>query len=154
MRARRSWPRAGLADYLSAQGSGLRTRQTKGSPHAPEIPTPTPAVNLRFDINCLARGLEGRGDNRRQEDVTHAWCRIALAIFVNLLLAALLCPLSEREVKVLMAQGAGDEDLTFVQSELHAEIHLESMFEIGQNTQDREQIIMHESVVSISGSPC
>ena len=38
--------------------------------------------------------------------------------------------------------------------ELHSEIHLESMFESGQNTQDREQMIMHESVVGISGSPC
>ena len=36
----------------------------------------------------------------------------------------------------------GDEDLAFVQSELHAEIHLESMFESGQNTQDREQIVV------------
>ena len=82
--------------------------------------------------------------------MTQAWSRVALPIFINLC----LCPLRKRKVKVLMAQGAGDEDLTFVQSELHAEIHLESMFEIGQNTQDREQIIMHESVVSISGSPC
>ena len=44
---------------------------------------------MRFDINCLA-------------GVTHAWCHIALAIFVNLL----PCPLREHEVKVLMAQGA------------------------------------------------
>ena len=72
----------------------MRTRQTKGSPHAPENPTPTPAVNLRVDIDCLelAQGLEGkvcppvgkgekhpkqfpldasgRGDDRRQEGVT------------------------------------------------------------------------------------
>ena len=47
-----------------------------------------------------------------------------------------------------------DEDLAIVQSQLHAEIHLEGMFEGGQNAKDREQIIMHESVVSISGSPC
>ena len=82
-----------MADDLSAQGSGLRARQTKGSPHAPEISTPTPAVNLRFDIDCLAQGLQGkgrvcvgkdekkpkqfpvdasgRGDDRRQEGVTH-----------------------------------------------------------------------------------
>ena len=31
---------------LSAQGSGLCARQAKGSSHAPEIPTPTPAVDL------------------------------------------------------------------------------------------------------------
>ena len=43
------------------QGSRLCARQTKGSPHAPEIPTRTPAVNLRFDIDCLAQGLEGKG---------------------------------------------------------------------------------------------
>ena len=42
--------RARAADDLSAQGSGLRARQTKGSSHAPEIPTPTPAVNLRFNV--------------------------------------------------------------------------------------------------------
>ena len=36
-----------MADDLSARGSGLRARQTKGSPHAPENLTPTPAVNLR-----------------------------------------------------------------------------------------------------------
>ena len=47
-----------MADYLSAQGSGLRARQTKGSPHAPEIPTPTPAVNLRFNIEGLTKGHE------------------------------------------------------------------------------------------------
>ena len=50
-----------MADYLSAQGSGLRPRQTKESPHAPEIATPTPAVNLRFDIDRLAQGLEAKG---------------------------------------------------------------------------------------------
>ena len=33
--------RAGLADDLSAQGSGLRARKNKGSPHAPEKQTPT-----------------------------------------------------------------------------------------------------------------
>ena len=27
----------------------------QGSPHAPEIPSPTPAANLRFDIDCLAQ---------------------------------------------------------------------------------------------------
>ena len=47
-----------MADDLSAQGSGLRARQTKGSPHAPEKLTPTPAVNLRVDIYFLAQGLE------------------------------------------------------------------------------------------------
>ena len=56
--------RTALADDLSAQGSGLRARQTKGSPHAPEIPTPTPAVNHRFDIDCLAHGLEGNDQER------------------------------------------------------------------------------------------
>ena len=63
MGARRSWPRARSADYLSAQGSGLRARQPKGSPHAPEMPTPTPAVavNRRVDIHGLAQGLEGTG---------------------------------------------------------------------------------------------
>ena len=44
-------PRARAADDLSAQGSGLRARQTKGGSHAPEIPTPTPAVNLRFNVD-------------------------------------------------------------------------------------------------------
>ena len=42
----RSRPRARAVGDLSAEGSGLRARQTKGGPHAPEIPTPTPAVNL------------------------------------------------------------------------------------------------------------
>ena len=50
-----------MADDLSAQGSGLRARQTKGSPHAPENPTPTPAVNLRVDIDGRAHGLQGKG---------------------------------------------------------------------------------------------
>ena len=54
-------PRARAADDLSAQGSGLRARQTKGGSHAPEIPTPTPAVNLRFNIDGLTKGLEGVG---------------------------------------------------------------------------------------------
>ena len=40
---------------------GLRARKTMGSPHAPENPTPTPAVNLRVDIDGLAQGLEGKG---------------------------------------------------------------------------------------------
>ena len=43
-----------------------------------------------------------RGDDRRQEGVTQAWSRVALPIFINLR----LCPLREREIKVLMAQGA------------------------------------------------
>ena len=47
-----------MADDLSAQGSGLRARQTKRSPHAPENITPTPTVNLRVDIHFLAQGLE------------------------------------------------------------------------------------------------
>ena len=46
------------ADDLSAEGSGLRQRQTKGGPHAPELPTPTPAVNLRFNIEGLTNGDE------------------------------------------------------------------------------------------------
>ena len=57
-------PRARAADDLSAQGSGasgLRARQTKGGSQAPEIPTPTPAVNLRFNIDGLTKGLEGVG---------------------------------------------------------------------------------------------
>ena len=29
--------------------------------HAPEDPTPTPAVNRRVDIHGLAQGLEGTG---------------------------------------------------------------------------------------------
>ena len=33
----------------------------QGSPHAPEIPTPTPAVNLSFNIEGLAKGLERTG---------------------------------------------------------------------------------------------
>ena len=41
---------------LSAQGSGLRARQTKGGLHAPEIPTPTPAVDLSFNIEGLTNG--------------------------------------------------------------------------------------------------
>ena len=48
-----------MADDLSAQGSGLRARQTKRSPHAPG--TPKPAVNLRVDIVFLAKGLEEAG---------------------------------------------------------------------------------------------
>ena len=81
-----------MADDLSAQGSGLRARQTKRRPHAPEEHTPTPGANLRVDINFLAKGREeeaglsvgkevqqprqftvdasGRGDDRRQEGVT------------------------------------------------------------------------------------
>ena len=54
-------PRARAADDLSAEGSGLRARQTKGGPHAPEIPTPTPAVNLRFNIEGLTKGHEAVG---------------------------------------------------------------------------------------------
>ena len=54
----RARPRARAADDLSAEGSGLRARQTKGGPHAPEIPTPTPAVNLRFNIEGLTNGYE------------------------------------------------------------------------------------------------
>ena len=50
---------------LSAQGSGLRARQTKGGPHAPEIPTPTPAVNLR--LNILIIGFEGAGGLERND---------------------------------------------------------------------------------------
>ena len=34
--------------------------------------------------------------------MTQAWSRVALPIFINLC----LCPLRERKVKVLMAQGA------------------------------------------------
>ena len=44
----------------------------------------------------------GRGDDRSQEGVTQAWSRVALPMFINLR----LCPLREREVKVLMTQGA------------------------------------------------
>ena len=43
-----------------------------------------------------------RGDDRRQEGVTQAVGRVALPIFINLHLS----PLIEREIKVLMAQGA------------------------------------------------
>ena len=78
----------------------MGARQPKGGPHAPEIPTPTPAVNLRFNIEGLAKRLEGtgglfvgegeekpkqhsvdasgRGDDRRREGVTQAWGRVAL----------------------------------------------------------------------------
>ena len=54
-------PRARAADDLSAQGSGLRARQAKGGSHAPEIPTPTPAINLRFNIDGLTKGRERVG---------------------------------------------------------------------------------------------
>ena len=54
-------PMARAADDLSAQGSGLCARQAKGSSHAPEIPTPTPAVNLRFNIDGLTKGRERVG---------------------------------------------------------------------------------------------
>ena len=54
-------PRARAADDLSAQGSGLCARQAKGSSHAPEIPTPTPAINLRFNIDGLTKGRERVG---------------------------------------------------------------------------------------------
>ena len=71
-----------------------RKTQNQGKPHVPEKLTPTPAVNLRVDIDCfeLAQGLEGkvcpsvgkgekhpkqfpldasgRGDDRRQQGVT------------------------------------------------------------------------------------
>ena len=50
-----------LADDLCAQGSGVRARQTKRSPHAPEERPPTPAVNLRVDMHLLAKGLEEAG---------------------------------------------------------------------------------------------
>ena len=43
-----------------------------------------------------------RRDDRRQEGVTQAVGRVALPIFINLHLS----PLIEREIKVLMAQGA------------------------------------------------
>ena len=43
------------------QGSDLRTRQTKGSPHAPEKLAPTPAQNLRGDIHFLAHAQEETG---------------------------------------------------------------------------------------------
>ena len=36
-------------------------RQAKGSSHAPEIPTPTPAINLRFNIDGLTKGRERVG---------------------------------------------------------------------------------------------
>ena len=83
---------------------GLRARKTMGSPHAPENPTPTPAVNLRVDIDGRAHGLEGkgslfvdkdekqpkqfagdasgRGDDCRQEGVAHAWSSVTLPIFM------------------------------------------------------------------------
>ena len=51
-----------MADDLSAQGSGLRARQTKGSPHAPEELTPTPAVNPRVDIDCLENAFKNPRD--------------------------------------------------------------------------------------------
>ena len=57
----RARPRARAADDLSAQGSDLCARQAKGSSHAPEIPTPTPAVNLRFNIDGLTKGRERVG---------------------------------------------------------------------------------------------
>ena len=51
---------AGFAENLSAQGSGLCTRQAKGSPHAPEKPAPPPAVSLRVDIDSLIQSLEAK----------------------------------------------------------------------------------------------
>ena len=54
-------PRARAADDLSAQGSDLCARQAKGSSQAPEIPTPTPAINLRFNIDGHTKGREGVG---------------------------------------------------------------------------------------------
>ena len=39
----------------------MRARQTMGGAHAPEIPTPTPAVNLRFNIDGLTKGRERVG---------------------------------------------------------------------------------------------
>ena len=112
----------GLADDLSAQDSvSLRARQTKGSPHAPEDTTQTPAVDLRVEIDGLAQGLEGkgglsvgkdeqqpeqfavdasgRGDDRRQEGVTHTLSLVTPAIFVNLLLSTL----RKREANVRLA---------------------------------------------------
>ena len=44
----------------------------------------------------------GRGDDRREESLTHTLCRVAGPIFVNLL----LCPLREHRIDVRMTQGA------------------------------------------------
>ena len=43
-----------------------------------------------------------RGDDRWQEGVPQAWGRVALLIFINLGLG----PVTERKIKVLMAEGA------------------------------------------------
>ena len=82
-----------MADDLSAQGSGLRARQTKGSPHAPgKTHSDASSKPQIVDLHFLAQGLEetgslfvgkevqqpkqfpvdasGRGDYRRQEGVT------------------------------------------------------------------------------------
>ena len=52
-------------DELSGGGArhseALRARQANGGSHAPEIPTPTPAVNLRFNIDGLTKGRERVG---------------------------------------------------------------------------------------------
>ena len=80
--------RVGVAHDLSAQGSGLSARQTKGSPYAPGI-TPTPAVDLRVGIHFL-------------EGVTQVVSLVNPAIFVKLLLS----PMRKLEVSVLMAQGS------------------------------------------------
>ena len=49
-----------MADDLSAQGSGLRARQTKRSPHAQEERTPTPAVNLKSTSTSSPRAWKER----------------------------------------------------------------------------------------------
>ena len=82
-----------MADDLSAQGSGLRARQTKGSPHAPgNTHSDAGSKPQIVDLYFLAQGLEetgslfvgkevqqpkqfpvdasGRGDCRRQEGMT------------------------------------------------------------------------------------
>ena len=71
-------PRARAADDLSGQGSGLRARQAKGGSHAPEIPTPTPAVNLRFDIDACKLALMYSTSSRMGTGISEASKRVPI----------------------------------------------------------------------------
>ena len=51
-----------MTDDLSAQGSGLRARQTKGSPHAPgKTHSDASSKPQIVDLHFLAQGLEETG---------------------------------------------------------------------------------------------
>ena len=47
--------------HKTSSVAGARGIARPRATHAPEIPTPTPAINLRFNIDGLTKGLEGVG---------------------------------------------------------------------------------------------